>query len=212
MNRVRRPIRVQRIHTERGVSQGQATVQCPISEHAIAASRCRECPHAQKASTGASRAASSVECLLPGETSTPSGPVSGNQVSAQLHRLTAAEVMTQDVRCVTADVSLERLAKIFGDHQIGCAPVLDGSGVLIGLVTKTDVVCEFFDFEHEPPTDVSDVMTQRPVTVRETSTLAEVVTLLSTTHHHLPVLSADGRVVGIISALDIIQWLASSLR
>jgi CBS domain-containing protein len=90
--------------------------------------------------------------------------------------------------------------------------VLDGSGVLIGLVTKTDVVCEFFDFEHEPPTDVSDVMTQRPVTVRETSTLAEVVTLLSTTHHHLPVLSADGRVVGIISALDIIQWLASSLR
>lgn len=146
-------------------------------------------------------------CSVPDQTGTSAAPAWREQMAVILGSTLVCDVMTQDVSCVTADVSLERLTRIFDERQISCAPVVDASGALIGMVTKTDLVCEFFDFEHEPPAEVSEVMTLRPTVLREACTLTEAVAAL-TKAHRVPVLSAAGEVVGILSANDIIRWLS----
>ncbi len=208
MPNVRRPVRVQRIHEQRSVSQNGASVKCPVTGLGVPLSHCATCPRNQKAPSLAGAPAMMV-CSVPDETGASAPAPWREQMAAILESTLVCDVMTQDVSCVTADISLERLTRIFDDRQIGCAPVVDASGALIGMVTKTDVVCEFFDFEHEPPTEVSEVMTGRPMVVRETSTLTDAVALL-TTARHLPVLSAAGDVVGILSEHDIIRWLSGS--
>ena len=167
--------------------------------------QCTTCPRKQKVEAFAGAPEMMVCSVLDEGSSRPPSP----EVVALLEMTPVGRVMTQDVSCVTADVSLDRLTKLFEDRRISCAPVVDDSGALIGLVTKSDVVCECFDFENEPPTDVADVMTRRPTTVLDTSTMAKAVPLLTTTHH-LPVVSAKGNVVGIVSAQDIIRWLAGT--
>lgn len=50
---------------------------------------------------------------------------------------------------------------------------------------------------------VSDIMTRKPVTIRSSSTLREALeTMERVGCHHLPVLSADKHLVGIITARD----------
>ncbi len=210
MANITRPVRIQRIHTPHGVSTGEATAICPVSNQRVALAECKDCPRLQKSVQGPATAAACLVCAVPDEAPKPvKGPTehAHEEFEALLRLTPVAEVMTQDVSCVTADVSLEALAKLFDARQISCAPVVDEVGNLIGLVTKTDVICEFYDLDQEPPVDVADVMTTRPTTVQELATLAEVVHLLPTTHH-LPVTSASGKVVGILSTHDVIRWLA----
>jgi acetoin utilization protein AcuB len=51
--------------------------------------------------------------------------------------------------------------------------------------------------------NVSDIMTEKPVTVRLSDTLREALEAMDgVACHHLPVVSADGHVVGILSDRD----------
>lgn len=51
--------------------------------------------------------------------------------------------------------------------------------------------------------NVSDVMTEKPVTVRPSNTLRDALEVMERVGcHHLPVVSADGHVVGILSDRD----------
>ena len=51
--------------------------------------------------------------------------------------------------------------------------------------------------------NVSTIMTPKPATIRLTSTLREVLEMMDRVGcHHLPVLSADGHLIGIVSDRD----------
>lgn len=51
--------------------------------------------------------------------------------------------------------------------------------------------------------NVSDVMTPKPITVRLSSSLGEALELMDRTRcHHLPVLSPEGHLIGIVSDRD----------
>ena len=48
------------------------------------------------------------------------------------------DVMTRNVRTVTADVSARRAAALLLEHKIGCLPVVGEEEQLVGIVTETD--------------------------------------------------------------------------
>src|SRR5215207_3828605 len=61
--------------------------------------------------------------------------------------------------------------------------------------------------------NVSDVMTVRPTTIASEATLAEAVeTMREIGCHHLPVISAQNHLIGILSAHDCEQALGESLE
>lgn len=142
-----------------------------------------------------------------------------------------AAVMTEHVVCVDEATSADSLRFIFVDQALGAAPVLDGAGRLVGIVSKTDVLresvaptCDLrlpepselafgFHIDEEPAPRARDVMTPVVVTVTPETSLVEAATTM-TRHgiHHLVVLDGRARVAGILSALDVVRWVAGLAR
>jgi CBS domain-containing protein len=203
---VTRPLRLKRVHSPSGISKSAPTVKCPLTNQVAPVSSCRECSQRQTLSIGTS-APSSVSCSVDDQIAS-GAPVSPVDLQTLLHETTAADVMSQDVSCVSGDLPLAALSEIFDDRDISCAPVIDEAGRLEGLVTKSDLVGELFDFDHEPAVEVAELMVLQPTTVSETTTLDEVMPLLQRSRH-LAVLAADGELVGVISAHDIVRWLGA---
>ena len=57
-----------------------------------------------------------------------------------LHKITVADVMTTNLHTARADTPIADAARIMVLHKIGCLPVLDGDGKLIGILTESDFV------------------------------------------------------------------------
>lgn len=51
-----------------------------------------------------------------------------------------AEIMQADVTTITVDTPAHEAAYLLLRHAIGCVPVLDDDGQLVGIVTETDFV------------------------------------------------------------------------
>ncbi len=59
---------------------------------------------------------------------------------AFLRSVDVAEVMTRDVITVGPDDTLEHAARLLIERKIGCLPVVREHGVMVGLVTETDLL------------------------------------------------------------------------
>ncbi len=118
-----------------------------------------------------------------------------------------ADLMTRDVRACAIHESLNAAARIMWDHDCGCAPVVDGHGRLVGIVTDRDICMAAYTqglpLEAIP---VERVMSARVVTCARGDEL-ETAHRLMRTHeiHRLLVADTRGRPVGILSLSDIVN-------
>ncbi|WP_329331806.1 CBS domain-containing protein [Streptomyces sp. NBC_00663] len=62
---------------------------------------------------------------------------------ARAQARTAGELMTAPAVTVDADASLARAARIMARHQVKHLPVVDGAGLLTGIVSRTDLLKVF---------------------------------------------------------------------
>jgi CBS domain-containing membrane protein len=53
-------------------------------------------------------------------------------------RIPVAEAMHRDVVTIDPETSVADAARILLDNKYGCLPVVDGNGVLVGIVTEAD--------------------------------------------------------------------------
>ncbi|MBS1118218.1 MAG: hypothetical protein H6Q90_446 [Deltaproteobacteria bacterium] len=132
------------------------------------------------------------------------------------------DIMTRSVICARSDLPIGELLDLVIDHGIGCVPVVDPGGCPIGMVTKRDLVEQLASLVHEgtlarlvtrsprrPPATAEDVMLPVAITVDEHVTIARAAAVMAEQDlHHLPIISPSGVVVGVISSLDIVRWLA----
>jgi CBS domain-containing protein len=139
--------------------------------------------------------------------------------------------MSRSVICVTDDVTVAAAIALIVHHRIGALPVTDGDGRLVGVLSKTDLVREQYErtrtgdeetmslassplepgFHEEsaPAAIVREVMTPIAFTLHENGTVSQAAALMAHEGiHRLPVTDQDGRVVGVLSALDILEWVA----
>lgn len=54
--------------------------------------------------------------------------------------LKAKDIMTTQVLTVTEETKVEELARMFEERGVNAMPVLDDAGLLVGIVTQTDLV------------------------------------------------------------------------
>jgi CBS domain-containing protein len=145
-----------------------------------------------------------------------------------------ASIMTKRVQSVRPDTSLEAAMDVLMTKDISHLPVVE-DGTLVGVLSKTDLVRERFmegEREQAPLTisvrrgvrydmgagfheddasgrHVSDVMSTKVRTVKDSSTIAEAAIAMSRYRvHGLPVVNAAGGLVGFVSTLDVVRWVA----
>jgi CBS domain-containing protein len=151
-----------------------------------------------------------------------------------------SSVMTRRVVTVRSDLSLESLVDLLLQRDLSRIPVVDENNRLVGIVSKTDLISEQGEKSGAPkggfarapgPQDmiypiatgarlheisgsvVSDVMHKEVLSIAETASIAEVAKLMATRHlHGVPVLTKDRRVVGMVSSLDVLSWVAGLQR
>jgi CBS domain-containing protein len=136
------------------------------------------------------------------------------------------DCMKRNVFFITAETTVVEAARILVEKHIGMLPVVDSSHTLIGLlplrslllivlpdfirlVEDFDFVSDFGAAEDRKPDPVllaypvSEIMIA-PESVDETSGLMRAFALLHQHQlHDLPVVDAQGKLVGIVSRVDV---------
>jgi CBS domain-containing protein len=147
--------------------------------------------------------------------------VNAGQSEVPRHPLTRVrEVMSTDVISVRADASVQVAWQMLAERGIGQAPVVDGKNVLVGLLTRADLLSP----ERLPHADanalawrallmqpVSSLMwTPVPAVAAETDIRRVARVLLETHLPGLPVTDEDGQVTGFVSRTDILRAVVNT--
>ncbi len=146
-----------------------------------------------------------------------------NAISRVFGELDCATVMSRELVTVFSRQPAGEAWRLLRRHKVRALPVLDHVGQLVGVVTLVDLL-KHIPMEglqqdahalaawisgrsgHEPR--IEEVMTHTVRTVREDQPLLELVPMLSDFGlHHLPVVDAGGRLVGMITQSDVIAGL-----
>ena len=120
--------------------------------------------------------------------------------------VTAADIMTPDPITFQPETTVHEAAQTLAEHRISGAPVCGGDGTIAGIVSEYDLIAR-------QGTLVRDVMTRDVVTVPDTAPLDRVRAILVTQRlKRVPVVDAQGRLVGLISRADLVRELAYRWR
>ncbi|SNZ00340.1 CBS domain-containing protein [Flagellimonas pacifica] len=132
-------------------------------------------------------------------------------------RVPISEIMTSELVTLTTTDDLVTAEELFKKHNIRHIPVVTGESV-IGMLSYTDLLrISFADAvdETEESVDtmvynmftISQVMARDVISVSSDTTIKEVAHFLSKKEFHaLPVVD-DGKLVGIVTTTDLINYL-----
>ncbi len=100
---------------------------------------------------------------------------------------------------VRPDLTVGEARALMRTRRISGLPVLDAGGRLVGLVTNRDL-----RYEDDAARPVSEVMTREVITAAPGTTLEEARAIMQRHRvEKLPVVDADGRLVGLMTIKDI---------
>jgi CBS domain-containing protein len=139
------------------------------------------------------------------------------------------EVMSTPPRVVREETTIEEAARVMLDEGIGCLPVVDADGGMVGIVTESDLTGArpwlslrawadpqaaeearpaAPDLEHFRAIRVDEVMTRRVLTAMPGEALSVVVDrMMERKLHHVPVVE-NGVPVGVLARHDLLGFLA----
>jgi CBS-domain-containing membrane protein len=137
------------------------------------------------------------------------------------------DVMSKNVVSVKRDADLHEAARILSEHGISGMPVVDDNSRVVGVISEADILVlagmkkghNFKDIlrnilgEPVPARSggdkVGDVMNIPPITSTVDDDIAEVARVLDEKRiKRLPVVDAEGRLIGIISRADIVKAIS----
>ncbi len=145
------------------------------------------------------------------------------------------DVMSTPVVTLRPDDNVEHAADVLADKNVGSLPVVDADGKLLGVLRDDDLIASearvhvptFINFlglgmpfpgemkhlEHElkkiAGATLRDVMQVDVPTAAPDATLEDVATIMHDRGvNSVPVLDADGKVVGIVARADIVRFIA----
>ncbi len=112
---------------------------------------------------------------------------------------------------VTPGDSVFHALSLMAMHNVGALLVLDGED-LVGIFTERDYARKLIlHGKSSKETLVSEIMSDKVAYVTLSATVDECMALMTEKHfRHLPVLSEDGEVIGIVSIGDLVKATISN--
>ena len=118
------------------------------------------------------------------------------------------KLMSTDLVTVSPGVAAADAAKHMRETGVRSILVVDEEGRLAGLVTATDFVSLVRRNDPNDETPVEAFMTTEVVTVSPEDSVEELAEPTDQGYTHLPVVDADGQVVGVISTTDLTAYVS----
>jgi CBS domain-containing protein len=137
----------------------------------------------------------------------------------RLLSLRVADFMRRNVLAVSADATMGEAAESFLRHKVSGAPVIDEVGHCTGVLSAADFVRREAQGPPRPMGNGDFVELVRAYMSPSVHSIAAQATLIDAARamcgkhvHRLPVLDARGKVVGVISSLDLVAAMVHSIE
>jgi predicted transcriptional regulator len=121
-----------------------------------------------------------------------------------------ADIMERDVVTLSPDMDLRDASLLLSERQISGAPVCARDGRLLGVFSAADVV------EHcassAAATRVGQIMTPAVLTIGANEAVQRAVETMAFEGVHRLIVVDDGRLVGIVTSMDVLRELAGYPR
>lgn len=118
---------------------------------------------------------------------------------------TIASLMHHEVTQVGPDDTLQSVEAKLVAKGLSWVPVVDASGVVMGVVSSADLLRAHADGKTTPKVSAWQLCTYKPVTVRPDATLSEVATLMIEANIHHVVVAEGNDIRGVVSSLDFVR-------
>jgi CBS domain-containing protein len=127
--------------------------------------------------------------------------------------MTILNLVDDPIAAVSSYASVAEAIKEMLYRHLGAVAILDEAGRVVGIFTERDVLVKFALTGLDPAvTPVCEFMTTPVHTASSAITPGEALTMMLERHfRHLPIVDADGRIQGILSLRDLLQWRADDL-
>lgn len=150
---------------------------------------------------------------------------------------TVAEIMDREPATVTPDTKVRDVIEVLQTHDLPGVPVVDEVRKVVGIVTESDLVISDENADFHLPHFVNimgadiflestkhfekraqkafaatagEMMTADPLTVGPDEPAEHAAKLISERHHNrLPVVDDDGRLVGVVTRIDVLAALTA---
>ena len=129
---------------------------------------------------------------------------------ATLDTVTVGDYMTAQIVSFSTDLDVMAAVQQLVRNRIASAPVLDGAGRLVGMLSERDCLAIAFiassDASMAGP--VSQFMSKNPVSVSPDTSLTHLCTMFTNASHRRYPVVADGKLVGIVSRRDALRAIS----
>ena len=126
--------------------------------------------------------------------------------------LKAKDIMTEDVVSVKKDTPIYEALKLLAKYNITGIPVVREDMILVGVLSEKDVLRLFYAHEDEEEGTVNDFMTQPAVHFDKDESLLDICDCLMNNYFRRVPVTSEGKLVGIISRKDIINYILQLRR
>jgi len=117
--------------------------------------------------------------------------------------------MIKDVITVKESTPIKEVARLFSDNKITGAPVVNDEGLLVGVLSETDIIRKTNSIGAWSPSTAGQIMTRPAITVESGETLQRICELMSNRHIHRVVVADQGKIQGILTTMDILKAIAN---
>jgi CBS domain-containing protein len=147
------------------------------------------------------------------------------------------DIMDSSPATVHPDTPVEQVVTLLREHELPGVPVVDADGRCVGIVSEADLVLPDDQGDLHIPhyinlfggtvfleplgrfeqrlrkafaSTAADMMTRDPDSVAPDTTVKEAARMIHESgHNRLPVVDEDGRLVGVVTRLDVLGALAA---
>jgi CBS domain-containing protein len=121
---------------------------------------------------------------------------------------TVREIMTADVVTVTPHQSLADAMALMATHRFHHLLVTNADGKLLGVLSDRDLLSALPGKPDWENYEVRQMMTKNPLAASPDDSLADALSkVLAMRVNSLPVIAADGKVLGIVTSTDLLRHL-----
>lgn len=119
------------------------------------------------------------------------------------------EYMSANVMTFSPVMDIQLAIDQLISNRISCAPVVDKTGDLVGMLTERDCmkIALSSSYYEEAAGKVSEYMQPVPKTIEADASIAEVASMFSEGDHRRYPVMEDNRLVGQISRRDVLKAL-----